>query len=46
MEPSFNLYGSHGCRDGVKDLSQSYIFRDIAEVVTKAEKIHRILMSS
>lgn len=23
MEPSVNLYGCHGCRDGVKDLSQS-----------------------
>lgn len=46
MEPSVNLYGCHGCRDGVKDLNQSYLFRDVAEVGTKAEKIYRILTSS
>lgn len=31
-EPSCNLYECHSCRDGVKDLSKSFLFSDTAEV--------------
>ena len=45
-EPSCNLYECHSCRDGVKDLSKSFLFSDKDEMGTEAEKLYVTLESA
>lgn len=45
-EPSCNLYECRSYRDGVKDLSKPFLFSDIAEVGSEAEKMYITLESA
>lgn len=45
-EPCYNLYECHGCRNGVNDLSKSFLFSNTAEVGTEAEKLYITLKSA
>lgn len=41
QEPSFNFHGCRDCGDEAEGWIESYIFSDVAEVGTEAEKLSK-----